>query len=225
VASQIPLPLENSPVLTRDNFIVADANRDALAFIEAWPAWTVSCAALYGPAASGKTHLAHIWIGRCRAQRVLAGALSGSAFVMLDRTRPVVIENVDSSLPNPARDRAIFDLMEAASLATPVLLTGREEPGSWHAELPDLASRFGALVSFSLWSPDDALLRKLAQRLFDDRQLAVPETTIDQILRVLERSPAAIREFIARADAKALAENRPVTAMLVRELLAEVAPS
>jgi chromosomal replication initiation ATPase DnaA len=225
VASQIPLPLENSSVLTRDNFIVADANRDALAFIDAWPAWTVSCAALYGPAASGKTHLAHIWIGRCGAQRVLAAALSGSAFVLLDRTRPVVIEDVDSSVPNPARDRAIFDLMESASLATPVLLTGREPPGSWRTELPDLASRFGALVSFSLWSPDDALLRKLAQRLFDERQLAVPESTIDQMLRALERSPVAVREFIARADAKALAENRAITAALVRELLAELAPS
>jgi chromosomal replication initiation ATPase DnaA len=124
-------------------------------------------------------------------------------------------------VPNPARDAAIFDLMESASPGTPVLLTGREAPGAWRAELPDLASRFHALVSFSLWSPDDALLRKLAQRLFDERQLTVPESTIEQILRALERSPAAIREFVARADAKALAENRAVTAALVRELLAE----
>ena len=106
-----------------------------------------------------------------------------------------------------------------------MLLTGREPPGSWRTELPDLASRFGALVSFSLWSPDDSLLRKLAQRLFDERQLAVPESTIDQMLRALERSPVAVREFIARADAKALAENRAITAALVRELLAELAPS
>jgi chromosomal replication initiation ATPase DnaA len=225
VASQIPLPLEHSPTLTRDGFIVADTNRDALAFIEAWPAWTVSCTAVYGPPASGKTHLAHIWMARCGAQRVLAGALSGSAFVLLDRTRPVVIEDVDSSLPNPARDAAIFDLMESASLASPVLLTGREAPGSWRTELPDLASRFHAMVSFSLWAPDDVLLRKLAQRLFDERQLAVPETTIEQMLRALERSPAAIREFVARADAKALAENRAITATLVRELLAELASS
>ena len=45
------------------------------------------------------------------------------------------------------------------------------------------------------------------------------------LLRALERSPVAVREFIARADAKALAENRAITAALVRELLAELAPS
>ncbi len=219
--SQIPLPLETAPSLTRADFIIADANRDALAFIESWPAWAISAAAVYGPAASGKSHLAEIWVARSGAQRIAAGALSGSAFALLDRGYPLVIEDVDSSLPNPARDGAIFDLLEAASPAVPVLLTGRAEPPHWPAMLPDLSSRFCALVAFSLWAPDDELLRRLARKLFEDRQLAVPDATIDQIIRTLERSPAAIRAFVARADAKALAENRPITSALVRELLAE----
>jgi chromosomal replication initiation ATPase DnaA len=42
-----------------------------------------------------------------------------------------------------------------------------------------------------------------------------------RILRSVERSPAAIREFVARADARALAEKRPITAALVGEMLAE----
>jgi chromosomal replication initiation ATPase DnaA len=221
VPSQFSLPLETKPSLTRDDFIVADANRDALAFIDSWPAWAVSVAALYGPAASGKSHLVEIWIAKSGAQRVAAAALSGSAFVLLDRSYPLAIEDVDSSLPNPARDAAIFELMEAATLAAPVFLTGRSEPPAWPTALPDLASRFAALVSFSLWAPDDDLLAKVARKLFEDRQLTVPESTLDQMLRSLERSPAAIREFVARADAKALAEGRGVTAALVRELLNE----
>jgi chromosomal replication initiation ATPase DnaA len=224
VPSQIPLPLDNTPSLTRADFIVADGNRDALAFIESWPAWAVPAAALYGPSASGKSHLAAIWIARSRAQRVSAAALSGSAFVLLDRGLPVVVEDVDTSLQNPARDTAIFELLEAATPATPVLLTGRTEPPSWPFALPDLGSRFSALVAFSLWAPDDILLRRLAQKLFEDRQLAVPESTIEQILRALERSPAAVREFVARADAKALAEGRSINSALVRELLAQRAP-
>jgi len=223
--SQIPLPLETKPALTRDAFIVSEANRDALAFVESWPAWATATAGLYGPAGSGKTHLAEIWIAASGAQRVEAAALSGSAFVLLDRQAPVVIENVDLSLPNPARDAAVFDLLESATVATPVLLTGREPPSAWQAALPDLRSRFQALVSFSLWIPDDDLLRKLARKLFSDRQLAVPEATIDQMLLRLERSPAGLRAFIARADAKALAEGRAVTAALVRELLNEESAS
>jgi chromosomal replication initiation ATPase DnaA len=224
VPSQIPLPLNNVQSLTRADFIVADGNRDALAFVESWPAWAVPAAVLYGPAASGKSHLAAIWTARSRAQRVSAAALSGSAFVLLDRAFPLVIEDVDTSLANPARDAAVFELLESATHAAPVLLTGRTEPASWPFALPDLGSRFSALVAFSLWAPDDFLLRKLARKLFEDRQLAVPEHTLDQILRALERSPAAVREFVARADAKALAEGRSINSALVRELLAASAP-
>jgi chromosomal replication initiation ATPase DnaA len=219
VASQIPLPLESAPSLTRDDFIVADANRDALGFIDSWPGWAVTTAALYGPQASGKSHLVEIWTARSGAQRVSAAALSGSAFVLLDRSYPVAIEDVDQSLPNPARDAAIFELLESATAAVPVLLTGRGAPPAWVTALPDLASRFAAMVSFSLWEPDEELLRRLARKLFQDRQLAVPDSTIEQMLRALERSPAAIRDFVVKADARALAEGRPVTAALVRELL------
>jgi chromosomal replication initiation ATPase DnaA len=219
LGSQIPLPLEIRPALTRETFIVSDANRDALAFIESWPAWTLSVVGLYGPPGSGKSHLAEIWSAKADAQRVEAAALSGSAYVLLDREHPIVIEDVDSSLPNPARDQAIFDLIECATPGAPVLLTGRESPPDWPAVLPDLASRFSALVSFGLWVPDDSVLTRLAYKLFTDRQLTVSEPIVAGLLKQLERSPAALREFVARADAKALAEGRAVTMSLVRELL------
>jgi chromosomal replication initiation ATPase DnaA len=220
--SQIPLHLETAPSLTRADFIVAEGNRDALAFVESWPGWAVPRAAIYGPAASGKSHIAEIWSARSGAQRVSAAALSGSAFVLLDRSYPIIVEDVDSSLPNPARDTAIFELLESASLGAPVLVTGRTEPPSWPVILPDLGSRFSALVSFSVWAPDAELLRKLAQKLFRDRQLAVPVPVIDRMLAALERSPQAVRDFVAKADSRALAEHRAVNSALIRELLAEI---
>jgi hypothetical protein len=39
------------------------------------------------------------------------------------------------------------------------------------------------------------------------------------MLKSLERSPEAIRDFVDRADAQALAEARPVNLGLIRELL------
>jgi chromosomal replication initiation ATPase DnaA len=64
-------------------------------------------------------------------------------------------------------------------------------------------------------------LEALTRKLFTDRQLAVPDPVIMRILRAIERSPAAIRDFVARADARALAQKRPITVALVGELLAE----
>ena len=48
-----------------------------------------------------------------------------------------------------------------------------------------------------------------------------PAAVIEKMVTSLERSPAAIRDFIARADERALAEGRGVTLALVREMLAE----
>jgi len=39
------------------------------------------------------------------------------------------------------------------------------------------------------------------------------------MIRSLERSPAAIRDFVAQADAVALAEKRPINISLIKELL------
>jgi hypothetical protein len=39
------------------------------------------------------------------------------------------------------------------------------------------------------------------------------------MIRSLERSPAAIRDFVAHADAVALAEKRPINISLIKDLL------
>jgi chromosomal replication initiation ATPase DnaA len=196
---------------------VATANVESVAFIDAWPDWPVTAAALYGPSGSGKSHLAAAW--RAGAEIVSAVTLSGSAPARLDATRPIAVEDVDSSLANPARDAVIFSLLERATRTAPLLLTGREQPGAWSTVLPDLASRFSALLAFPLWAPDDHLLAALAKKLFKDRQLIVPDAVVARMIRSLERSPASVRAFVAAADAKALAEHRPVTVPLIRELL------
>jgi chromosomal replication initiation ATPase DnaA len=212
------LPFEQRTNLTRADFVVAPANAEAVAFVDAWPDWPVVAVALHGPSGSGKSHLAAAW--RAGAEIVPAAALSGSALARLDTTRPIAIEDVDSSSVNPARDTAIFSLLERATQGAPILLTGREAPAAWPTVLPDLASRFSALLAFPLWAPDDDLLAALAKKLFADRQLTVADAVIQQMVRRLERSPAAIRNFVAEADAKALAEKRPITTALIQSLIA-----
>ena len=103
----------------------------------------------------------------------------------------------------------------------PLLLTAQLPPAEWPFVLPDLVSRTRALLGFPLWMPDDALLAALAAKLFDDRQLIVPDAVISHMIGRLERSPAAIRDFVARADALALARKSPVNLSLIRDLLAE----
>jgi chromosomal replication initiation ATPase DnaA len=127
-----------------------------------------------------------------------------------------VVENVTQGVP----EAPLFALLERGG---PLLLTAQLPPAEWPEKLrlglPDLVSRTRALLAFPLWAPDDALLMGLAVKLFADRQVQVPENVVAHMIRSLERSPAAIRDFVARADTIALAEKRPINISLIKDLL------
>jgi chromosomal replication initiation ATPase DnaA len=214
--AQLVLPLETSPALGREDFIVAAGNREAVAFLDSWPDWPAPAVALHGPSGSGKSHLVAIWAKRANAHVVDARGLDDA---LLREGGAIAVENVDASTLDDKAGHLLFALIERGG---PLLLTGHEPPSVWQAALPDLASRWRALLAFGLWAPDDALLGALARKLFGDRQLAVPDTVIAHMLRSLERSPSAIRDFVARADEKALVDKKPISVSLVRGMLSEM---
>ena len=217
MTGQIPLPLETPSRLAREDFIVGPGNSAAIGFIDAWPAWPSPAASVHGPAGSGKSHLVTVWAARSGA-RVVEAAVLDEAVLARSPSEPLAVENVDHAPLTAAAETALFALIERGQA---MLLTGREPPSAWPARLPDLASRFRALLTFPLWAPDEALLEALAHKLFTDRQLPVPGAVVAQMIRALERSPAAVRDFVARADAAALAQKRPITLGLIRELLSK----
>ena len=210
MAAQLVLPLEPGNAMTRAEFIVAPGNARALAFLDAFPDWPAPTVALTGPSASGKTHLARIWAQRSGAALLDARSLREPV------AGPAVVENIDSA-PTFAHETALFAMLEQGA---PLLLTGRATPSLWPVSLPDLASRFQALLAFELGASDEALLMALAVKLFADRQIVVPEGVVTHLVRTLERSPAALRDFIQRADTQALAEKKPVNLQLIRGLMA-----
>ena len=206
--TQLILPLEVRSASGRDDFIVAPGNSQAVAFLDSWPAWSAPAVALYGPPASGKSHLAAIWAEKANAKIISAGSLNAGV-----PDGALVVEDVAQGMA----EASLFGLLERGA---PLLITAQTPPTEWQITLPDLVSRARALLAFPLWAPDDALLMGLAVKLFADRQLQVPENVVLHMVRSLERSPAAVRDFVARADAAALTQQRPVNLSLIKDLLA-----
>lgn len=207
--TQLVLPLETRSAQGRADFLVASGNERAVAFIDSFPNWPAPAAVLHGPPASGKSHLAAVWAQRADAVIIEAASLESNI-----PDGPLVVENIVADTPQPP----LFALLERGA---PLLLTSLTPPAQWTFTLPDLVSRSRALLGFALWAPDDALLMGLAVKLFADRQLIVPEAVIGHMIASLERSPGAIRDFVGRADALALAEKKPVNLSLIKSLLAD----
>ena len=66
------------------------------------------------------------------------------------------------------------------------------------------------------------MLRALLARLLADRQLRLPESVQEWLLRRLPRSAAALHEAVARLDAAALDQHRNITVPFAARVLADV---
>jgi chromosomal replication initiation ATPase DnaA len=217
MAAQLVFSFGVKSALGRDDFIAAPCNEQAFQFVQRWPQWPARAAALHGPAGCGKSHLAAIWGESAGAHVLAARDLTPESLDTHEPASAFVIEDVDDSKANPARDRVLLALFERPGAW--LLLTARTAPTKWQSTIGDLKSRFQSLIAFPVWAPDDALLCGLVVKHLADRQLGAPAAVVARIVTQIERTPEAIGAFIARADRKALAEQRAVTERLVLELL------
>jgi chromosomal replication initiation ATPase DnaA len=214
---QLPLAMPHEPQYGRADFLVGEANRDAVAFIDAWPDWPASVVLMIGPHGSGKTHLVNIWAGRANAPIVSAFDLGRHEPTRLVGRGAVAVEDID----DPALDEAaLFHLFNAArGRGASVLLTARSAPGSWNLMLPDLLSRLRAAQPAVLGPPDDQLLREVMVKLIADRQIEVDAGVLDYLLHRMERSFAAASAIVDALDRESLARGRRITRAIAADVL------
>ncbi len=216
-AQQIPLSFEHRHALDAEDFVVADANRDAVAWLDRWPDWPGRSLALYGPAASGKTHLAHVWRHRSSAHLIAARELSvANVMDALGSEHRLVVEDADCGVDEEALFHVINLVREEDGF---LMLTGREAPARWTVGLPDLASRLAAIPAVAVTAPDDELLAAVLGKLFDDRQLKVADDVVDYLVMRMERSFSAVGSLVENLDSLSLAERRNITVPLARRVL------
>lgn len=220
-AAQLPLDLAWRPAMGASDFLAAPSNAVALAWIDRWPAWPHPALVLHGPPGAGKTHLIQVWRARGGAQLVSGAGLAPEDVPGLVGTGwAVAVDDADAVAARPARERALFHLLNLArERGASVLLAARRAPSRWGVALPDLASRLNAAPAAALEPPDDALLGALLFKLFADRGLAVGGDVVSYLLARMERSADAARRLVAAIDREALAAGRPVTLPLARAAL------
>lgn len=216
VVSQLPLDLGFRPALGRADFLVASCNEVAIGWIDRWPLWPGPALALYGPASSGKTHLAEVWRARSAGAAIDPRALTPALVPqLLGAAEAVLVDDAEQS-----DEEALLHLYNLlAERRGHLLLVSREPPSRWRIALADLRSRLLAAPSVVVAAPDDALLGAVLVKLFADRQLTVSEEVIAYLLVQIERSFAAAEDAVAALDAASLAEGRAVTIPLVRAVL------
>ncbi|MGB1035345.1 MAG: chromosomal replication initiator DnaA [Primorskyibacter sp.] len=204
MSQQLPFELPRRDALGRDSFFVTTSNAAALAMIETPDSWPEGRLVLTGPAGSGKSHLAHVWVAQMGArQRPAVGLRDADVPDLLHG--PLCLEEAGAVAGDPAAEAALFHLLNLArARRRPVLMTHRSEPRAWGVQLPDLLSRLQASGLARLAPPDDALLSAVLAKLFADRQIVPAATVIPYLVSRMPRSFAAAAWLVADIDHRAL---------------------
>jgi chromosomal replication initiation ATPase DnaA len=218
---QIPLDLGYRPALGREDFIIAPSNQDAVAWIDLWPEWPAPSLSLYGPVASGKSHLAAVWGEKSGAACIRPDTLDDMSVREIANTaHHLILEDADGLIGNLEREKGLFHLYNLfREEQRTMLLTLSEAPVRRSFALQDLASRLRAAPAVAIREPDEILLGFVLVKMFTDRQLRVGQDVIKYALSHMERSFEAARRIVDETDRRAMAEKRAVSIPLVKEVL------
>lgn len=220
--AQLVFNLAPRPAQGREEFLVSDCNREAVAWIDRWPDWPVKATGLnvHGEAASGKTHLAAVWRARSGAGLVDKAISSNNAVpAILEEARDIVIDGLAADWPG----EPVLHLHNLiAERGGAVLILSRVPVARMGLVPPDLSSRLSAMPAVTIGAPDDALIIGVMSKLFRDRQLHVGRDVLEYMTSRMRRSLAEAGRLVDLMDRRALAERRPITLPLARLVLAEL---
>jgi chromosomal replication initiation ATPase DnaA len=214
---QIPLDLGHREALGRDDFLVAPSNQEAVTWIDRWPEWPTHILILYGPSASGKSHLAAVWAERSKASFwTVEDVVSDKT---LSNNQTLVIERADLLIGDREAETKLFHLYNMAKeQQTSLLMTMARAPSQLEFCIPDLSSRLRSSQSIGIDAPDDALLSAVIVKLFSDRQIQIGPEVLNYILPRMNRSFEAARKLVEQADIIAMAEKKAISIPLMRKV-------
>lgn len=195
--SQIALPFDWPAEETSDNFIVTDANREAVDQLDHWGSWPLPAALLIGPRMSGRSLLGRIF-----------AAKSGGHLIDDAERKP---------------EAEIFHRWNIAmETRRPLLVIANAHPPEWRIGLADLRSRMNATRMLRIEDPDDVLSAALIEKVLARRGLPVPNEVMKFALARLPRLYHALIDFAERLDERAIVRQRAISIPLAREVLQDM---
>lgn len=188
---------------------------------------------LYGPGASGKTHLLQALCARAGEQGAASylplrelKSYGPSLLAGCEDLNHVCLDDFSSVLGDAAWEQALFNLYrELEEHGGKLVLADERPPLALSFALRDLASRILAGTVLRLQALDEAQQIEALRLRAAQHGLELPDETIAYLLRRLPRDMHTLCRFLDELDTASLIAQRRLTVPFVRDVLENAAHS
>ncbi len=205
---------EQAPDFSAASYIVSESNAAAYEAVQRWLKSEEQNLIICGPPSSGKTHLAHI-IAETAGGIVVSGAEALGEFA--DAGALLIIDEFPA-LAAPSDLLSILSKLQASGRR--FVLVGEDPPAAWAGDLIDLKTRLEATPRAVVQEPDEALMSRVIDKLFRDRQINVQPKVIKYAAPRLQRTFAAAYAFVALSDEAALGKPGGISLGVAQKIVA-----
>jgi DnaA regulatory inactivator Hda len=219
--AQMTLPLEYRPALERDDFLVSEANQEAIAWIDRWPQWPTTALVIHGAAGCGKSHLLHVWCSISKALMVEADQLNED--IVLRAQEPDIkacaLDHFALKRLDDAQEEHFFHLFNTMKNKGGTMLIASRFPIELQKlKLPDLASRLKGSPHVEIFAPDDTLLGGVLVKLLRDRGIHISPDVLKYCITHMERSFDSAHNLAQQMDQLSLEQKRKITVPFMKDL-------
>ena len=195
MTGQLIFDLPTSENYNPQDYFVSSSNNNAAKLIKIFPEWHNNGIVIFGPAKSGKTHIAHIWKSMANAN--LYDFKSNFDINKININGNCIFDNFDCITEKD--EKSLFqiynDIIKNKKFI--LILSGND---NFSVKLRDLKSRIEALNSAILNNPDDKLIHAIVLKFFHDNQIIVAPDVINFILNRISRNFNEIQIFLNKLN-------------------------
>ena len=152
-------------IYKKEDFYVSSSNQEAYNFVNSWPKWIRKIVNIFGPAGSGKTHIASILKNKTSTLEIMSNALNDKVFFKFKTKEALIIENLNEKVS----ENLLFSLWNTVLQDNKYLLTTSTKPiSTYKFKLLDLRSRVSSCMSIGIKLPSDELISVFLAKNFSD---------------------------------------------------------
>ena len=213
---QLILKFPTHQAYKKEDFYVSSSNKEAYDFINSWPKWIKRIINIFGPAGSGKSHLASMLKSKTTCLWIDSKELNDKTFLKFKTKEALIVENLDEKIS----EKLLFTLWNIALQDNKYfLITSKKPISSYKFKMNDLVSRVNSSLIIGISLPSDDLISVILAKNFSDKQIKIEKKHIDYIIKRIDRSYEKISQFILTLDKYSLKKGSPFSLKLIKEVL------